>query len=248
MKVFYFFVFFIHLCIGFNPLLYKLKNPVLASSSLVVGKKYISTLSKININPNLSRKIIHISCAPFFIMTWPLYNKFFPQYWGSSVPFISSIYLIFKKNNLKKAISRSGNSNELLKGPLIYTIILTYITFYYWLHNIIGILTMLQLSVGDGFADIIGRKYGKHKWFFNNKKSVEGTIGFCLSSFFSSLFFIHLLDYFGIYFKINIYKLFLLSIFSSLIELIPYIDDNISIPLCIIVFNKFLLKTNSNLL
>lgn len=242
MKICYFFLLLIELCIGFNPLLYKLKNPVLASSSLAIGKKYISNLSKININPNLSRKIIHISCAPLFIMTWPLYNKFYPQYWASSVPFISSLYLIFKKNNLKKTISRSSNSNELLKGPLLYTIILTYITFHYWLYNAIGILAMIQLSIGDGFADIIGRKYGKHKWVFNKKKSIEGTIGFCLSSFFGSLFFLYILNILGLDYNMNVFKLFILSVFSSVIELIPYVDDNISIPISIIRFNNFLIS------
>ena len=239
MKICYFFLLLIELCIGFNPLLYKLKNPVIATTTLGIGKKYISTLSKLDIDRNLTRKIIHITCAPAFISTWTLYNNFFNRYWATFVPFMSSFYLIYKKNDLKKSISRSGKSNELFKGPLIYSLILTYITYKFWLFNEIGIISMLQLSIGDGYADIIGRKYGKNKWFFNKKKSIEGTIGFCISSFIGSLFFLYLLNILGLNFKIDIYKLFLLSVFSSFIELIPYIDDNISIPLSIIMLNKF---------
>ena len=231
-----FFLLFFNLISAFNTILYKLKNPIIASSSLIIGKKYISSLSKLDIDSNLSRKIIHISCAPSFISTWIFYNKYYPKTIASLVPFISSFYLIYKKDNLKKSISRSGNSNELLKGPLIYTIILTFLTFKYWFYNEIGILAMLQLSIGDGFADIIGRKYGKHKWFFNKKKSIEGTFGFILSSFIIST--IILKFYYN--YKINISKIFVISFMSGLIELIPFIDDNISIPLFILNIYNFL--------
>ena len=220
---------------GFNPVLYKLKNPILAGTSLAIGKKYISTLSKSNINTNLTRKIIHITCAPAFISTWTLYNDFFTRYWAALVPFISSFYLIYKRNNLKDSISRSGKSNELLKGPLIYTLILTYLTYKYWLFNEIGIISMLQLSIGDGFADIIGRKYGKHKWFFNKKKSIEGTIGFCFTSFFGCLLFFKIFHNYSI----NIFKLFIISLSCSIVELIPFVDDNISVPLFTILFYNF---------
>lgn len=233
MKILFFLFFLFNLCDGFNPLLYKLKNPTIAATTLGIGKKYISTLSKLDIDRNLTRKIIHITCAPAFISTWTLYNDFFTRYWAVLVPFISSFYLIYKKNDLKKSISRSGKSNELFKGPLIYSLILTYITYKYWLFSEIGIVSMLLLSIGDGYADIIGRKYGKNKWFFNKKKSIEGTIGFCISSFIGCLIFFNIFHY---NYSINIFKLLILSLFSGVIELIPFIDDNISIPLFIILF------------
>ena len=230
MKLLCFFIIFI-LCDGFNTILYRLKNPIIASTSLAIGKKYISTLSKLNIDSNLTRKIIHISTAPAFMTTWLFYNNFYTRYWATSVPFISSFYLINKKDNLKKTISRSGKSNELFKGPLIYSLILTYLTYKYWIFNEVGIISMLQLSIGDGFADIIGRKYGVHKWFFNDKKSIEGTLGFLISSFLGSLLFFKIFSFFGINYHTSVRKLFLISLYSSFIELIPFIDDNISIPL-----------------
>lgn len=221
---------------SYNPILYKLKNPIISGSSLIMSKIYIKKLSKLNLNPNLSRKLIHITCAPTFISSWVFYNNYLTKYWATSVPLISSFYLIYKRNNLKQTISRSGHSNELLKGPFIYTILLTYITFKYWLFNEIGIISMLQLSIGDGLADIIGRKYGNHKWIFNKKKSIEGSIGFLVSSFLFSIIIVNYLKLFGYNFSINVSKLFLISLCSSFIELIPYIDDNLTIPLFNLLF------------
>tara|TARA_B100001175_G_C19459454_1_gene615725 strand:+ start:228 stop:950 length:723 start_codon:yes stop_codon:yes gene_type:complete len=240
MKLLYFFIIFFQLCFGFNPILYKIKNPVIAGSSLILGKKYISTISKQHLDVNLSRKLIHITCAPSFICSWIFYNDFYPNLCGLFVPILSSIYLIYKKDNLKEYISRSGKSNELLKGPLIYTLILSFLTYKYWLYNEYGIISMLQLSIGDGFADIIGRKYGKHKWFFNKKKSIEGTIGFFVTSFLGNLLFLKLLILFNYNYNITILKILKISIFSSFVELIPFIDDNISIPFFNILFMKYL--------
>ncbi len=235
MKILFFLFLIFFNCEAFN-LLYKLKNPLIATSSLALGKKYISSLSKLNINSNLSRKIIHITCAPTFISSWILYNNYYDVYWATFVPFLSSFYLIIKRNSLKDTISRSGKSSELLKGPLIYSLILTYLTYKYWIFCELGILSMIQLSIGDGFADIIGRKYGKHKWVFNKKKSIEGSIGFCLTSFIGSVLFLYFFNLNGYNYKYNILKIFVVSLLCSFIELIPFIDDNISIPLFNLIF------------
>ena len=135
MKLLFLLCLFIFPTCGFD-LLYKLKNPIIATSSLALGKKYISSLSKLNIDSNLSRKIIHVTCAPTFMSSWIFYNNYYTIYWATLVPFFSSFYLIIKRNNLKDTISRSGKSDELLKGPLIYTLILTYLTYKYWIYNI----------------------------------------------------------------------------------------------------------------
>ena len=236
MKLLYFFIIFFQLCFSFNPILYKIKNPIIAGSSLVLGKKYISILSKQNLDVNLSRKLIHITCAPSFISSWVFYNDFYPNLCGLFVPLLSSLYLIYKRDNLKDYISRSGKSNELFKGPLIYTLILSFLTYKYWLFNEFGIISMLMLSIGDGFADIIGRKYGKHKWFFNKKKSIEGTIGFFITSLIGNLLFLKYLSMFNYNFGINLSRIIMISLLSSLIELIPFIDDNISIPIFSILY------------
>ena len=100
-----------------------------------------------------------------------MYNDNYPQFWASSVPLATSLYLITKKSFVSSVISRSGNTSEVLKGPLLYTFILSIMTLYYWTDNPIGLITMSQLSFGDGFADLVGRRYGKTKGIYNKMTS-----------------------------------------------------------------------------
>tara|TARA_Y100000992_G_C21205529_1_gene462714 strand:- start:74 stop:763 length:690 start_codon:yes stop_codon:yes gene_type:complete len=222
------FILFIPSVFSFN--LQPFVNPIISASNLAISNIALNKVKQLNINPNITRKAIHITSAPTFISTWSLYNDNHPQLWAASVPFFTSLYLINKKDNLTNIISRSGNSSEIFKGPLIYTIILTTITLYYWTDNPIGIIAMSQLSIGDGFADIIGRKYGKTKWFYNKNKSLEGTLGFLISAFIGTNLLISSYNY-----SYDLEHIFLISLICSLIETIPFIDDNISIPLVVLV-------------
>ncbi len=206
-------------------------NPLVAGSQLVIAKKGKEYLEESKLDVNTTRKIIHITTAPTFLSSLQFYNDYQPKLWATSVPLIASLFLIYKGDNLAKVISRSGSSKEILKGPLIYTFILTLLTYYYWLDNPTGIIAMTQLSVGDGFADIIGRKFGKTKWPYNTKKSVEGTFGYFITSSLATYF---LVDY--VYqFNYPLFEIILISFISSLVETFSKIDDNISIPLSVIV-------------
>ena len=232
--IFYLFFFFLPSVLSFN--FHPFINPIISTSNLAISNLALKKVKQFDINPNITRKAIHIASAPTFISTWNLYNDNHPQLWASSVPLATSLYLINKKNSVTSIISRSGNSSEVLKGPLLYTFILSIMTLYYWTDNPIGLITMSQLSFGDGFADIIGRKYGKTKWIYNKNKSLEGTLGFFITSYIGTNLMISLFSEIE-----NTHNIFLISLICSLVETIPFIDDNISIPLAVILISNYLL-------
>lgn len=206
-------------------------NPILSGSQLATAKIGKNILQNSNLNSNTTRKIIHISTAPSFISTWGLYqDNHHPEFWAASVPIVASLYLVNKKDNISDIISRTGDSMEIFKGPLIYTSILSGITLTYWKDNPIGMIAMLQLAIGDGFADIIGRKFGKTKWPHSNKKSVEGTVGYFITSLIGTQLMVN--NFYHYDYDIN--KILLFSFISSLIETFSEIDDNLSIPMSII--------------
>ena len=137
---------------------------------------------------------------------------------------------------LVNAISRSGDMKEALGGPLIYAIILTICTFFYFRESPIGILAATQMAAGDGLADIFGRRWGKLKWPFSNKKSYIGSLAFVLGAFTISFFLLFLYNTTGVSnFNIltgsNLQYLLLISILCATIELIPIGDDNVNVPL-----------------
>ena len=217
---------------------FNIPDPLLSVTNLAATKFISGKLNSIDLDKKISRKILHITSAPSFIYTWQFYDS---KIWASIVPATMLLLLITKNETLSRIISRSGDNNELGKGPALYTLILLLITLGYWKNDPIGMISMNQLAIGDGFAEIIGRKYGKTKWFGGNK-SVEGTIAFFMTS---SVF---------TYISLNIYNLsengnsynitdiILISFFCSMAELVSNVDDNITIPLTAILVNYFLVS------
>ena len=220
---------------GYN--LGPLINPVITGSELTfaytVGKSF-HYVKNLNLNSNVTRKIVHVSSAPLFISTWSLYNDYNPNFWASLVPLSASLYIGSNSENLTSILSRSGNKDEIFKGPLIYTLVLTFLTYTNWLDTPNGVIAMTQLAVGDGFSDLIGRKYGKTKWIHNRKKSIEGSLGFLGTSLISTILF---LNYFN--FDYSLEKIFIISLICSLIESLPKIDDNLSVPLVALLLCNF---------
>eukprot|EP01038_Epipyxis_sp_PR26KG_P006217 gene6217-8569_t len=220
-------------------------------SIAVIGAVYIwlkvwTTLASNGIlAPNLTRKIIHSGSAPLFLLMWPLYSKTsHANIVAAIIPIMQVIRLYSagtsSTNNdqgIINAVSRSGAKNEALQGPLIYSLVLTVATIAFFRESAVGIVAVSQMAVGDGLADIFGRRWGSLKWPFSTDKSIVGTLAFIFGGFLSSVSLLALMKYTG-YLALDISNptviglIFLISLVSALIELIPsaYLDDNVSVP------------------
>ena len=211
-----------------------LVNPLLTGTNLLGTQRLITSLKESTLKPVITRKLMHIISAPAFMVTWPFYNDNNPELWATFIPLLMTLLTLNNFQNVNNIISRSGKKNELLGGPFLYSLWLSYFTYDYWNNNnYIGILSMVQLAFGDGFADLLGRniKY-KHYWWYNKNKSIEGTLAFIITSFLGSGIFNH-------YFEMSKTpeELIVISLACALVETLPFIDDNISIPLIVILFN-----------
>jgi dolichol kinase len=221
-------------------------NPIITSSELIttysLGKLAKDNIPMYALNSNITRKLIHVTSAPVFVSTWGLYNNNNPNSWASLVPLSASIYIATNSEKLISLLSRKGTKEEIFKGPLVYTIILTLITYFSWMNTSNGIVTIMQLAIGDGFSDIVGRAIGETKWKHNNKKSIEGSIAFLVTSFFSS---VYMIEFFNLVYKTNyeysLINLLIISLSCSLMETIPDIDDNVSVPIASIILSELLL-------
>jgi phytol kinase len=96
---------------------------------------------------------------------------------------------ILKDEETVKSMSRTGNPRELLRGILLYGIVILYCTIVYWTDSPVGITTMLILCIGDGFAGLIGTwlqrsvaksVFGPLPW--NRSKTAIGVISFIVLS------------------------------------------------------------------
>jgi len=96
----------------------------------------------------------------------------------------------------------------------------------------VGVTALMLLCFGDGFAGLIGQRYGRMKLPHNNNKSWIGTISFILSAFIGTIFYVKLFAYFG-WLKIPasfFSQLSIVVIVCALVESLPLRDwDNFAV-------------------
>lgn len=91
-----------------------------------------------------------------------------------------------------------------------------------------AILGLLVLSIGDAFSTIIGKKWGKAKIFWCKDRSYVGFVAFAVSTLIAAIIFLKYFPQFAIFSPPTLVVLMALS--GALIETIPAVDDNSTIP------------------
>lgn len=202
------------------------------------------------IDPKDSRKIIHIGTGPLFVLCW----LFFPpepisRYFAALVPFTITLQFllvglgIIKDEAAVKAMSRTGDRREILRGPLYYGIIFVLITILYWKDSPIGIIALMIMCGGDGLAELIGRNFGKHKLPWSTNKTWAGSLAMFLGGFLTAFLIITI--YQRIYpvseLSISAARLAVISFATTLIESLPLDDiDNVTISVTAIILGHIL--------
>jgi len=154
----------------------------------------------------LSRKIVHISCGFVTMLLWPFYTDSQGAiYLAAVIPFFHSLrfillgFGILKDERVVKSLSRSGNRRELLYGPLSYGLVFLLGVIFGWRNSIHSIFSLVLLWSGDGFADVIGRRYAKvlGPLPHNNTKTYAGSLAFWISSWLFMEFFFNFYQGYG---------------------------------------------------
>ena len=157
------------------------------------------------IDQAVSRKLIHIGTGPIFVLCWTLFT---PQpaarYLAALVPLaITAQFVLVGAGVIKdpaavKAMSRTGDRREILRGPLYYGIVFVVCTLVFWRTSPVGILALMLMCGGDGLADLVGRKWGTAKLPFNAAKSWAGSAAVLLGGFAFAYAFIALFNQWGV--------------------------------------------------
>ena len=203
----------------------------------------------------MSRKLVHMGSGPLFILCWPIFSTATSgQIAACTVPVISIMRLLAAgkrtdggQADMIKAVSRSGDKSEALGGPMVYTLVLLASTLFGW-RQLVSAIAVCQMAIGDGMADIIGRRFGKTRWpsFLEKtgKKSVEGSLAFVAFAFASSMAFVALFAVTGLTALTPLAaapSVALISVLAALVELLAVGDDNFNVPLAAAILASALL-------
>jgi phytol kinase len=134
------------------------------------------------IDSKTSRKLIHIGTGPIFVLCWLMFpDQPISRWLAALVPLLITVQFalvgtgLMKDEAAVKAMSRTGDRREILRGPLFYGIMFVAITVLYWKDSLIGIPALMMMCGGDGIADIVGRRVESAKLPWSPEKSVAGT-------------------------------------------------------------------------
>ena len=198
------------------------------------------------VSSRISRKIIHIGTGPIFVLCWFLFpGKPVDRFLAALVPGLITIQFalvglgIIKDEAAVKAMSRTGNPREILRGPLFYGIVFVLLTIFYWLDSPIGIIGLMLMCGGDGLADIIGRRYGKRALPWSKDKTWLGSLGMLLGGWIFTIVILTIFVKAGIFngpVAQFIFPITWIAIIGAIVESLPIKDvDNITVTVAAIV-------------
>ncbi len=201
----------------------------------------------------LSRKIIHMGTGPLFVLCWLLFNQdTSARFLAALVPLAITLQFalvgagILKDPAAVKAMSRSGNRAEILRGPLYYGIVFVLLTVLFWKDSPVGIVALMLLCGGDGLADVIGNRFRTNHLPWSDRKTWAGSAAMALGGLLFSAAVL------AVYLAAGIFQggpasyiipLLVISAIGTIVESIPLNDfDNITVPLAAVALGLVLFR------
>ena len=206
------------------------------------------------IEHRLSRKIIHIGTGPLFILCWNLFSaEPRARILAALVPLAITLQFalvglgVLQDPAAVKAMTRTGNPREILRGPLFYGLIFVACTLAFWRTSPVGILALMLMCGGDGLADIVGRRWGSARLPINQQKSWAGSAAMAVGGFVFAFVFVALFQAMGLY-RLNLplggtaVRVGVISLIVAVVEALPLPDvDNITTTVVAVVLAAWLL-------
>ncbi|MFO7677806.1 MAG: phosphatidate cytidylyltransferase [Thermoplasmatota archaeon] len=198
----------------------------------IIGKKY----------PLMSRKILHIMVGNIAFLL-PIFQTKEIMVFIAAGPFILFTYLMCPYSPIRSMRGKTSEAGHGL-GLVYYAITWMILSYIFFDDKVIIAIGILSMSYGDGFASVIGLKYGKNIYtVFNDKKSFEGSIAMFIFTF--VLIIIALLYYSIPLSSTIIVILLVISLLVAIIEgCTPKGLDNLSVPFAAVFIYWLFLEYN----
>ncbi|MCL2157611.1 MAG: SEC59/DGK1/VTE5 family protein [Methanobrevibacter sp.] len=191
--------------------------------------------------PSLARKFTHIMVGN--IIFWlPLFIGRDVMTFLVAFPILIFSFLMTKYSPIKidNSITSSGHG----LGLFYYAISWTVLAFLFYDKPYIIAVGIIAMSYGDGFASLIGEKFGKHKYkIFGDTKSFEGSIAMFLVLIamlcLSLGYYIFINNTFNMGYPTNILNIFVIIAISAIATVVEGISpkglDNLTVSFSAVV-------------
>ena len=140
---------------------------------LIISEKLLKN------RPSFGRKFTHIMAGNILFLL-PLFTSREIMALLAAFPFVIATFLMSEHSpfNISSKISSAGHGLCLFYYAISWTIL----AFVFFDQPYVIAVGIVAMSYGDGFASLIGRKYGKHEYnIFGDTKTIEGSIAMFLT-------------------------------------------------------------------
>ena len=203
------------------------------------------------IESRMSRKLIHIGTGPIFVLCWLMFPDVPVARWlAALVPFAITAQFalvglgIMKDEASVKAMSRTGDPKEILRGPLFYGIMFVLMTIIFWKDSPVGMTALMIMCGGDGIADLVGRRVKSPNLPWSLNKTVAGSISVFFGGWLLSAFVLAIFVGAGVFakpFTAYVMPLIIIAFVSMMIESLPLKDvDNVTVTVAAATLGYFL--------
>lgn len=193
------------------------------------------------VSGQLSRKIIHLGTGPIFVLCWLFFSDAGLARWlAALVPGAITLQFllvgtgIIQDEQAVKAMARTGDRREVLRGPLFYGIVFVVLTLVFWKSSPVAIVALMLLCGGDGLADIVGKRIPSAALPWSSKKTLLGSLGVFLGgALLSALVISAFIGQNVLQAPLSKYLpgVFVISFAGMVVESLPWQDiDNLTVP------------------
>ena len=179
-------------------------------------------------HPESSRKILHIMVGNIAFLL-PIFQTKEMMAYVAAGPFILFTFLMSPYTPIKKIRGRTSASGHGM-GLVYYSITWTILAYLFFDNMVVIAIGILAMSYGDGFASIIGLKFGKKKYnVFGDEKSYAGSVAMFVFTFVMTI--VALLYYIISITPYTLLVLAFIALSAAIVEgLTPKGLDNFSVP------------------
>jgi dolichol kinase len=188
----------------------------------------ITTEKLLTGHPEFSRKFLHIMTGNIAFLL-PIFMTREIMAFVAAAPFILLTFLMSPHTPIKKIRGRTSTAGHGM-GLVYYSITWTILAYVFFEDMVVIAIAILAMSYGDGFASVIGIKYGKKKYnVFGDEKSYIGSFSMFIFTFITTI--VALLYYSIPITNFVIIVLLFIAFVAAIVEgLTPKGLDNLTVP------------------
>ena len=178
--------------------------------------------------PEASRKVLHIMVGNVAFLL-PIFQTKEIMAFVAAGPFIFFTFLMSPHTPIKSIRGKTSAAGHGM-GLVYYSITWTILAYIFFDNMVVIAIGILAMSYGDGFASIIGLKFGKKKYnIFGDEKSYVGSFAMFLFTFITTI--VALLYYEIPITNYVLFVLIIIALVSAIVEgFTPKGLDNLSVP------------------